>query len=831
MNKELKNKTIKHAVSVLVLALITLVYFNPLLDGKDISQSDMMFFEGMSKELKDYQKETGEYSYWTNSMFSGGTAIFLYDPPELNVYNWMGKPIKLLTPYMSFAITFMMLLCFYLCIVLLGFEIWIALGAALMYAFCSYNMIIIEAGHITKAYAIAMIPLVMGGAVLAYQKNIKAGAVLFMIGLGLLIAQNHLQITYYTGLMVGIYVLILFIYSLIKKTFPDFLKRSSVLLLAIVLAILPSAYLLYTSYDYSKESLRGKSELVGKESTGLSYDYAFAWSYGVKETFSLLVPNAMGGGSSMRSMEEIQEKLPNTLHVLQTQRFEQDPNQLLQQSTPYWGDQPFTSGPVYAGAVVCLLFVFSLFFVKGPLRIWAIIAFVFSIILALGRNFPLINNFMFDYFPFYNKFRTPSMSLSITTFVMVFFGAFGLKELVSKKIKKEQILKYLYISTGIVGGICLLLAVVPTIFLDFTTGKENLPAELLSALQSDRESLCKADAWRSLVFILLAATSIWLLIKEKLKPMYVVIAIAAISLIDLWIIDKRYLNDSNFVDKKKAVSNQYAMMPVDASIKTDPSLGYRVLNLAANPFNDSRTSYHHRSIGGYHPAKLRRYQEMVDSLMSDEINYFANNINKVQDDSSRIDLLKNLTTLNMLNAKYFIFDYSSAPFVNDQTLGNAWFVDDVCLVNNANEELDSLRVSDVSVTAVINKEFEPMLSNWDKSSSSDSKIELIEQTSNTCVYKTSASKDELVVFSEIYYPKFWQIDIDGIPAEMLRANYVLRAMVVPKGEHTITFKFIPTTWMNVRIMTLFVSILIILLLGFLGYKSYKEKYQTSKAVK
>jgi hypothetical protein len=822
-NKKWKNDIWKHALSLCIFALITLVYFKPLMDGKDIRQSDMMHAEGMMKELVDYQKQTGDYAYWTNAMFSGLTSAFLTGPPELNIYFWMDRPIKALMPYLSYAIVFMMLICFYITFILLGFDIWIALGASLAYAFGSYNLIIIEAGHITKAYAIAMMPLVMGGLVLAYQKSLKAGFFMFMIGFGLLIAQNHLQITYYTMLMVGIYVLVVFVYGIFEKVILEVIKKSAVLLIAIVLAIIPNLSLLYVGYDYSKESMRGQSELKGKISTGLNYDYAFAWSYDIKESFSLLIPNVMGGSSTFETMEQIEEGLPNTMSVLRSQRFEQDPNQILQQCTPYWGSQPFTSGPVYAGAIIVFLFVLSLFLVKGKIRTWAIIAIMLSLFLAWGKNFPLLNNWMFDYFPFYNKFRTPSMSLVIATFVMVFFSFWGLKELLNKKINKEIKLRYLYISFGITGGICLLFALIPNLFLDFTSGREDVPAQVLSALQIDREALCSADAWRSLLFILLAAVLMWLLIKELLNATYVIIAVSTLSLIDLWVIDKRYLNDNDFEIKQKAISNQYAAQPVDIEIKKDKTLGYRVLNLADNPFNDSRTSYHHHSIGGYHPVKLRRYQELIDSLMSNEINYFATNISTVVDDSSRRALLRNLTTLNMLNAKYFIFNYSSAPFVNTEVLGSAWFVDNVCTVDNANEELDSLKTVNPAVTAVVNEKFLPMLSDWKPKSDANSKIVLKEKIPGKCVYDVSAKKDELTVFSEIYYPKYWKIDIDGKPANMFCADYVLRAMLIPQGEHTVTFQFEPTNWLIVRNITLTTSIFIILLLLYAGYYTYRNR--------
>ena len=826
MTKENKIKILKHVLAVVVMAVITLIYFRPLLDGKDVRQSDMMFFEGMSKELKDYHAETGDYSYWTNAMFSGMPAAYLYAKPDANVYWWMGLPIQKGTPMMSYGIIFMMLLCFYIAMCQLDVHPLVAFAASLAYAFCSYNLIIIEAGHVTKAYTIAAIPLVVTGVILAYRNKYLAGGLLFMFGFGFSLAQSHPQITYYTGIAVALYVLVTFIYAIIRKSVLNFAKASGVLAIAAVLAVLPNVSNLYTSYDYSKESMRGQSELAAKSTgSGLDYDYAYAWSYGKGETFTLLIPNARGGVSHPDSWEAYQKALPQTIATLQSQSLGQDPNQLLQQCSTYWGAQPFTSGPVYAGAVVCLLFILSLFWVKGEMRIWAIAVFICSIVFAWGKFCPAVNDFMFYHFPMFNKFRTPSMILVLTTFVMAFFGFYGLKALYNTDNNQAYLKKSLYISLAISGGLCFLIAIMPDLFFNFTVERDaTLPEVLQSSLISDRKALCVADAWRSLIFILLAFVVLWLGVNKKIKTNYVVIAIAAIALIDLWGVDTRYLNEQDFEKHDQAVSQQYAMTPCDNAILADKTPGYRVLNLAANPFTDTHASYFHHSIGGYHGAKLRRYQEFVDSVMMNDLHTFTTQIGNVRSDSEMVALTSSLKSLNMLNAKYFIFQYQSQPFVNTSVYGPAWIVNDVQWANNANEELDMTKNADTRHIAVIDKQYKDKLNDFVAKEDNQSEIILLKQTSKTCEYKVNAQSDVLAVFSEIYYPKYWKVSIDGKETDgLMRADYILRALMVPQGEHTIKFEFYPSSWFMARNLSMISSIVIILLVLLIaGYRCWYQ---------
>jgi hypothetical protein len=842
MDKKLIREMVKHVAAIAFLAVIALIYFKPLLDGKDVKQSDMTHFEGMSKEVRDFHDQTGQYSYWANNMFSGMPSTMVYGESPSSVFHWISSIIYNTVPMRSYGPILAMLICFYLTMILLGFDIWIAIGSALAFAFCSYNPIIIEAGHVTKAYAIATIPLIVGGAIMAYQGRIKGGAVLFMIGFGLSIAQSHPQVTYYSGIAVVLFILTAFIYACVEKSLPQFFKTSAALLIAGILAILPNIANLYQTYDYSKETMRSPSELVKQQtqsdvrSTGLEYNYAYTWSYGLGESFSLLVPNIMGGSSHIESMEQYEKQLPHVLQTLTTQRFDKDPNQLMQDCTSYWGAQPFTSGPVYAGAIICLLFVISLCVIKGRMRVWIILLFAVSLFMAWGKHFPLLNDLLFYHLPLYNKFRTPSMILLLTTFIMALSAFWGLKELLTGKIAQQKLLKYIYVSTAIVGGLCLLFAVMPGLFFDFTTpANAGLPAPLLSALQEDRQALCSSDAWRSLGFVLITALFLWLFAAKKLNAKFttaIVIAISVLSLIDLWNVDKRYLNDKDFEKPAATLASNYVMHNANRIIKQDTSLGYRVLNLAANPFADSHTPYYHHSVGGYHPAKLRRYQEMVDSVLSRDINQFISSFNNVYtNDSLRDAFMQSLPAINMLNAKYFIFDPNNPPFLNTAALGAAWFVDHAGMADNANEELSLLQSVNPAQTAVINKDFSGMLKGWKEGKSARSTITLTQKTSNTCVYKTQTDKEELAVFSEIYYPQFWHIDIDGKPAQMLRANYVLRAMLVPSGEHTITFTFYPDSWVNSRRIALGGSCLVIvILLGMGGLYLYRKRKPTNATV-
>ncbi|MDR1793173.1 MAG: YfhO family protein [Bacteroidales bacterium] len=859
MNKNIVKLIFKHVAAIAFLAIVSLFYFSPLMEGKDVRQSDMIHSEGMSKEAKDYHEKTGEYTQWANNQFSGMPTALTYGKPAPNVFHWISKIIQETVPPLSYGPMLMMLICCYLTMIFLGFDIFIAIGAALAFAFCSYNLIIIEAGHVTKAYAIATMPMVLGGLILAYKNKLKAGGLLFLFGLGLNIAQSHPQITYYTAIAAAIWVVIALIVALKNSQFLQFLKTSVLILLLTILAVLPNLSGLFITYDYSKQTMRSPSELLKnadtnvQKSTGLDYDYAYSWSYGLGETFTLLVPNVYGGGSHFEKFEQYEKLMPNTLQTLKTQRFEQDPNQLLQQCSPYWGAQPFTSGPVYAGAVICLLFVLSLFVIKGSVKWWIIGVFAVSIVMAWGKHFPAINDFLFYHLPMYNKFRTPSMILVLTTTIMAMSGFWGLKLLLFDKIEKQKAFKYLYISVAIVGFFCLIFALMPSVCLDFAAASDaGLPSALVSALQEDRANLCSSDAWRSLGFIVVAAVILWLFIfrcyqnnsksditnVKKAKsgtksittsPNYVwnvvvVVAISLWALIDLWNIDKRYLNNDDFEKPANTIAQNYPLRPVNSLILKDTTVGYRVLNLAASPWNDSHTPYYHHSVGGYHPAKMRRYQEMVDSVFTAEIQRFISNINTVTSDSQRIALLQSLPAINMLNTKYFIFNYDAPPFENSQALGAAWFVDSIEVAQNANQELQLLQALHPLQAAVMSKDFYAQVKDFQPVKSPNSTIELTQQTPNTCVYHTKTDKTELAVFSEIYYPKFWHVDIDGKPAQLLRANYILRAMCVPAGEHTITFRFYPDSWEAMGTVSLIASVIIILLTaGIIVYTFWKKK--------
>lgn len=807
MKKNFKLGSFQHIIIVLVFIAICLAYFFPVFQNKDIIQSDMVNVQGMSKELKDYHAKTGEYAQWTNSMFGGMPAYQIYGAPPSNIYFYIGQIVQKPFSYTSFAIILMSLICFYILLTSLGVSSWLSLIGAFAYAFCSYNFIIIEAGHITKAYAIATLPLVVAGFVTIFNKKYIGGGLLLAVGLGLNIAQSHFQITYYIMLSMAIFVFIEFIYAIKDKLLTHFGKSLAVIVIATILAILPNLYELYKTYDYGKESMRGSTELTldnSRNTQGLDKDYAFGWSYGKMESFTLLIPNIYGSSSNY----ELSKSSNLYTELINKGVPEGNAREAIQGAPTYWGAQPFTSGPVYAGAIICFLFVLGLILVKGKMKWWLLSVAILGLILSWGKNFPMINNLFFDFLPGYNKFRTVSMILILPCFAMALLGILALKELIEGKIPKELSKKALIIAGGATGGLSLLFALLGGGMFDFVGINDQamiaqgFPQWYLDAIVADRISMLRSDSFRSFIFIALAFGGIWLYVSDKIKAHYLLLTIGLLTLVDLWSVDKRFLNDNDFLPKRK-VAGIISPSENDAAILNDKDLGYRVFNAAGNPFNDSRTSYFHHSIGGYHGAKLRRYQEVVDSQFSKGIN---------------------IKILNMLNTRYFIApSEGNRPIVqrNVSALGNAWFVDTLKIVENADAELAALSTFEPATTAIVDKRFEALTKSWSKSKDTLSTIKLVTYDPGKLKYEVDAKQNELAVFSEIYYPKYWEVTIDGNKAEMFRANYILRSMVVPQGKHTIEFKFIPTPWYLANKISLWSSFLIgFIIIAYFGWIVY-----------
>ncbi|MEI6346499.1 MAG: YfhO family protein [Bacteroidota bacterium] len=799
MKKIFGKNTLLHLAVIAIFMTITLVYFYPLLEGKDLIQGDVVNADGMSKELKDYHKATGEYAYWTNSMFAGMPAYQIFGPTAPNIYFYIGQSIQQPFPYFTYAIILMALICFYILLSTLGYSHVLAAIGAFAFAFASYNMIIIEAGHITKAYAIAIMPLVIAGFIQTYRGKYLFGGLLTAIGLGMNIAQNHVQITYYIGLTLGLFVLVEFIFSIKEKTLAIFAKATGTIIIAVILAVIPNISDLFYTYDYGKESTRSQSELTNTASkgSGLDQDYAFMWSYGKMESFTLLIPNFNGGSSNSEL-----SKSSNLYAAFKSNGVpDQQATSYVKSAPTYWGDQPFTSGPVYAGAIICFLFVLGLFIIPGKYKWWLLSATALGIILSWGKNFPFLNDFFFNHLPGYNKFRTVSMSLIISCFTMVLLALMALKEVIAKSVHKDKVQKSMIIALASTAGVSLFFLLFGGSIFSYSSNgdaqmlKQGMPQWFIDGVIADRASMFRMDCLRTIGYILVAFGALWMYINSKFSKTVTLSVIAIAMVLDLWLVDTRYLNGNDFKPKRSVV-NAIPESDIDLSIKQDTDLSYRIFNVAGNPFNDSRTSYYHKSIGGYHGAKLRRYQEVVDAQFSKNMN---------------------VKVLNMLNTKYFIAPSQQEGGDvqiqrNVAALGNAWFIDTVKIVENADAEMASLRTFEPATTAILNKEFSPMVKSWQMGKDTTSTIKLVEYKPDYLKYEANTKKVEIAVFSEIYYPKYWNVTIDGQKAEMFRVNYILRALVIPQGNHKIEFKFLPQPWITAQKVALWGSMLVGLLI-------------------
>ncbi len=840
-------KALPHIAAIIVMYLLTITYFSPIFfDDKELQQGDMVSVEGMTQEVKAYHEKTGEYSEWTNSMFSGMPTTTLWNEPYFNVFYKLSVVLRGGLPLLHAGMLFAYLLGFYIFMLAIGANVWMALLGAIVYAFASYNFIIIEAGHVTKGYAMAYLAPMIGGIILTFRKKYLLGTIITLLFLGVEISCNHLQITYYGLIIVGIIGITYFLYYLLKeKTLKPFLKAIGVLIIAAVFSIIPNIGNLLPTYVYSKDTMRGGSELSvvpeNKQQTidattpnegGLEKDYAFAWSYGKMETFTLLVPNLYGGGHA--------ELNPDS-ETFQTLRQNGYGSPYL---PTYWGEQPFTSGPVYAGAIVCFLFILGLFLVKGPEKWWIIAAFIVSLILSWGKNFELINDFLFHHLPFYNKFRTPAMALIIAGVAMPILGMLGLKEFFSQKFSKDIIFKNLKISYFIAAGLCLFLALCAAMFFDFTTSNdeqfksqllnagfdENRAGSILSILIDYRKSMVYQDVFRSIIFISLAFGLLWLYIKGSFKNInLIIVSLTLLVLVDGWTVAKRYLNNDNFQDKNKIANYHQAQANnADRIILQDTDINYRVLNLTSNTFNESSTSYFHKSIGGYSPAKLRRYQDMIDFHISSEIQTFYSEIMNAQGNMEMVNPEK-FKVLNMLNTKYFILPGSNnqpIPLENKYKYGNVWFVHTIKTVKNPDEEILSLYTTNTRDTAIIDEKYANTLKDKDLSIDSNAVIINTLCNPNHLSYTSEANKEQLAVFSEVFYDKGgWVAYLDGKEVSHFRANYILRAMLIPAGKHTIDFKYIPhMSILSAKIAmgsSIVVIVLVLLAFGFYIYRKQK----------
>ena len=797
-------KFIPDVLVILLFAVISFAYFYPAdIEGRILYRHDSSAGRGLGEEAREFKEQTGEITRWTNSAFSGMPTY--QSSPSYSSANSLTQVMDAYHLWLPENVwyVFAYLLGFYILLRAFDFRWYLATLGAIVWAFSSYFLIIIAAGHIWKVIALAYLPPMLAGILLAYKGKYLPGFIVTGIFTAFEINANHVQMTYYYFFIILFLVIGFFVDAVRQKRIMHFVKASAVCLVGGILGVAANLPNLYHTWEYQKETMRGKSELVkensaNQTSSGLERDYITQWSYGIDETWTLLVPNTKGG-SSMTPVSQCSAA-----------REKADPiyMDIYQQMGQYWGEQPGTSGPVYVGAFVVMLFILGLFIVKGSIK-WALLAAtILSITLSWGHNMMWLTDLFIDYMPMYAKFRTVASILVIAEFTMPFLGLLALKKLIdepesikSTRIKiKGKPVNWLYVSFILTAGVAALFAIAPTLFFDsFISSAEmralsQIPedqlAPLLNNLREVRIATFVSDCWRSVVIIILCTAIVMVYRMQKLSAPAMVGIIAAICLIDMWQVDKRYLNDDMFV------SNTLRTAPIEPTetdnlILQDKSLDYRVLNLASNTFNENETSYFHKSVGGYHAAKLRRYQELIEAHISPEMQAIFPAVIEAEGDMSKVNGDSIMPVINMLNTKYLILPLKgngTLPLQNPYAMGNAWFVNTLQYVDNANQELDALSKVNLRTTAIADKKFENILGKTSPGASGT--VTLTNYAPNELQYKVASNTGGIIVFSEIYYPG-WTCTVDGKAVEVGRVNYVLRAINIEKGNHNIVLSFKP----------------------------------------
>ena len=831
-------KCLPDAIVIVIFAVISFAYFFvPVSQGKILFRHDSQASVGLGQELTQYEQRTGEVTRWTNSVFSGMPTYQI--SPSYNSTDGLSAVMSAyhlwLPNYVWFIFAY--LLGFYILLRAFNFRQSLAALGSIIWAFSSYFLIIIAAGHLWKVMALAYLPPMIGGVVLAYRGKYLWGFIVTAVFTAFEIKANHVQMTYYYLFIVLFMVIAYLVQAICEKRLQHFFKASGILIAAALIGIAINISNLYHTWEYQKESMRGKSELTkansaNQTSSGLDRDYITQWSYGIDETLTLLVPDAKGGASvplsqNATAMAKANPEVENMLP------------QLYEAIPQYFGTQPGTSGPVYVGAFVLFLFVLGLFIVKTPIK-WALLAATaLSILLSWGHNFMGFTNFFLDYVPMYAKFRTVASILVIAEFTIPLLAALALKRIVDEPTVLTKNMKYVYASFALTAGVALAIALMPSMMGPFVSDQErqmlsgiqgmtpDVQNMMLSSIATMRGAMVSADAWRSIVIIIIGVAMLLLFKAQKIKAIYLIVGISALCLIDLWQVDKRYLNDEMFVPKSERDTPQQATA-TDLQILKDKSLSYRVLNFASGAFNENNTSYFHKSIGGYHPAKLRRYQEMIDKYIAPEMQTAMQAIANKGGVMSEVDGRKLFPILNMLNAKYFIVPLqgnATTSIQNPYAQGNGWFVDKLTYVADANAEYAGVGKIDVSHEAVADKKFEPILGQT-QTNDSTARVVLTKYEPNNMTYTVSSTKGGVVVFSEVYYPG-WTATIDGQPAELGRVNYILRALNVKAGKHEVVLDFHPTSISTTE--TIAYAALIVLLLAIcVAIYSEKKKQKTTK---
>ncbi len=781
-------KVLPFVIAIFIFAIVSVIYFSPVLEGKKIQQSDITQFIGSSKEIVDFRKEHKEEPYWTNATFGGmpSYAVSTYFPNDFikeidRVLRFLPRPADYL---------FLYFIGFFSLLLVLKVDWKLGIIGALGFGLSTYLIVILGVGHNAKAHAIAYMPLVLSGILLVFQRKYLIGFIITTLAMSLELGASHIQMTYYLMFLVIILGLVQLIESVKNNEIPHFGKGIGILVVAVLLAIGTNATSLLATQEYAAHSTRSKSELTinpdgspKEQTSGLTKEYITQYSYGKWETLNLFIPR-FKGGTSREHIEnsELQRFLQSSVKQGLNPN---DANYIRRISSMYWGDQPIVAAPAYIGAIFIFLFVLALFLVKGRLKKWLVAATIFSILLSWGKNFSLLTDFFINYVPLYNKFRAVSSIQVIAELCVPLLGILGLKELMSPNISKEAKLKALKYSTLIVGGLALIFVITGTSLFPFETEIDIQINEQLNgyldAIITDRKTLFFNDSVRSLTLVGVGALAIWLFLIKIIKRNILIIGLGVVILIDLVNVDKRYV-DSDFFTSARKVDRPYQASAIDKEILKDKSY-FRVANFARNMMTDGATSYFHKSLGGYHAAKPKRYQELYDFQIEK----------------------RNLQVLNMLNTKYIMSPNEKGEvglIKNDEANGNAWFVSEIQIVENADEEIKILDSLNTKTGAVIDKRFAGDKFNTIFEQDSTAIIKLTSYKANSLTYKSNSTINQFAVFSEIYYSDGWNAYVDGELRPHYRVNYVLRAMEIRKGSHTIEFKFEPEVIKSGNIITL-----------------------------
>lgn len=814
------NKNAIHFAIIGLFIAICFVYFPAAWKGQELYQHDVLQAKASQKEIMDIKERDGDLPLWTNSMFSGMPAYQIFIELPSNIGTYIMRAFKAAFPH-PIDVVILYLLGAYLLFCSMRLNPWLSALGAIAFAFSSYNFIYLEAGHSSKAYAIAFLAPILAGILMTFRGRYLVGGVIIAFAVALEIRVNHVQVPYYMFLALLVLVGFELYHAIREKTLPQFGKAIGVQFVTLVLAIAVNASLLWPTYEYSQLSIRGSANLPSQESgerqtdSGLDRQYAYQWSQGVGESLTFLIPNAYGGGSS----SELDEN-SHIAKLLQSKGASREQAVSGAKSLPtYWGEKPFTSGPWYFGATVLFLFFLGALIVPGRFRWWLIAATVLMLLLSFGRHFPLISDLFFDYFPMYNKFRAVESTLIVVSLLVPILAVLAVHELISQKEAIPGLdKKVLYVFAGL-GGVALLIALVPDLFLPLRTsghaslvqdlaqqlGDQQFAHELVTALIEDRASLARSDAFRTFVLLALTFGLTWLFIKGKLRPLTMVILLGLLVLIDLWMVDKRYLNDERFVEPTQLARQFNVEREVDKLILLDKDPSYRVFDLTTSPFQDARTSYFHKSIGGYHAAKLMRYQELIEHQLATAINE---------------------DVLDMLNTRYLITsDKEGQQRIQRRASasGNAWFVERVTLVDDNQAEMQALNSFDPIKDAFIHRDFADLLDTGKVAPRNAADISLVSYRPDHLIYEYSTPTDALAVFSEIWYPKGWKAYVDGKEIPILRANYVLRALQLPRGNNTVELKFEPVSYHLGEKISLIASIILVLGAGFVVWRETRRR--------